>query len=139
MFSIIFLYNNYKISLFLRARKNIYKNMCHKCHVSYSNANLGTASSLLERSAEVQLILCKDNYFWDKKQGNASIFYLFSFQYIFRKLNAHDLLIIDDFGMKWKEQYLVFTFPYLAHLLIYWLLPVFGGLWQNVIHTGPCR
>ena len=48
----------------MRARKNIYKNMYHKCHVSYSNANLGTASSLLERSAEVQLILCKDNYFF---------------------------------------------------------------------------
>ena len=35
--------------------------MCHKCHVSYSNANLGTASSLLERSAEVQLMFYKDN------------------------------------------------------------------------------
>ena len=31
------------------------------CHVSYSNANLGTASSLLERSAEVQLMFYKDN------------------------------------------------------------------------------
>ena len=45
----------------MRARKNIYKNMCHKCHVSYSNANLGTASSLLERSAKVQLMFYKDN------------------------------------------------------------------------------
>ena len=43
----------------MRARKNIYKNMCHKCHVSFSNANLGTASSLLERSAEVQLMFYK--------------------------------------------------------------------------------
>ena len=43
----------------MRARKNIYKNMCHKCHVSFSNANLGTASSLLERSAKVQLMFYK--------------------------------------------------------------------------------
>ena len=48
----------------MRARKNIYKNMCHKCHVSYSNANLGTASSLLERSAEVQLIFYKNSNFF---------------------------------------------------------------------------
>ena len=43
----------------MRARKNIYKNMFHKWHVSYSNANLGTASSLLERSAELQLMFYK--------------------------------------------------------------------------------
>ena len=43
----------------MRARKNIYKNMCHKCHVSFSNENLGTASSLLERSAKVQLMFYK--------------------------------------------------------------------------------
>ena len=48
----------------MRARKNIYKNMCHKCHVSYSNANLGTASSLLERSAEAQLIFYKNSKFF---------------------------------------------------------------------------
>ena len=48
----------------MRARKNIYKNMCHKCHVSYSNANLGTASSLLERSAEVQLMFYKNSNFF---------------------------------------------------------------------------
>ena len=52
----------------MRARKNIYKNMCHKCHVSYSNANLGTASSLLERSAEVQLMFYKDSKFFGKIQ-----------------------------------------------------------------------
>lgn len=43
--------------------------MCHKCHVSYSNANLGTASSLLERSAEVQLIFDKDSIFLVKSKG----------------------------------------------------------------------
>lgn len=42
--------------------------MCHKCHVSYSNANLGTASSLLERSAELQLIFDKDSIFFGKIQ-----------------------------------------------------------------------
>lgn len=48
----------------MRARKNIYKNMCHKCHVSFSNANLGTASSLLEHSAELQLMFYKDSKFF---------------------------------------------------------------------------
>ena len=43
--------------------------MCHKCHVSYSNANLGTASSLIERYAEVQLILYKDTNFLVKSKG----------------------------------------------------------------------
>ncbi len=43
--------------------------MCHKCHVSYSNANLGTASSLLERSAELQLIFDKDSIFLVKSKG----------------------------------------------------------------------
>lgn len=43
--------------------------MCHKCHVSYSNANLGTASSLLERSAEAQLIFYKDSIFLVKSKG----------------------------------------------------------------------
>ena len=52
----------------MRARKNIYKNMCHKCHVSFSNENLGTASSLLERSAKVQLMFYKDSKFFGKIQ-----------------------------------------------------------------------
>ena len=52
----------------MRARKNIYKNMCHKCHVSVSNENLGTASSLLERSAKVQLMFYKDSKFFGKIQ-----------------------------------------------------------------------
>lgn len=43
--------------------------MCHKCHVSYSNANLGTASSLLERSAEVQLMFYKDSNFLVQSKG----------------------------------------------------------------------
>lgn len=50
--------------------------MCHKCHVSYSNANLGTASSLLERSAEVQLIFDKDSIFLFKKQLSLNTYLL---------------------------------------------------------------
>ena len=66
--------------------------------------------TLLQTSAQRQACLnvlprCSLSYakitiFETKSKETHLFFYLFSFQYIFRKLNAHDLLIIDDFGMK---------------------------------------